>query len=89
MNNKWKRIVGITLATIVLLVLPFAWLFFLPFRMMGNTNGWYMPMMSEGPSMMGFGMMFLVWLLLLGSLVLIGLSIVWLVRELSDQNLKG
>lgn len=77
MNNRWKWVLGVTLATIVLLVLPFAWLFLLPFRMMGNAKEWYMPMMYGGPSMM-----FLVWLILLGSLALIGLSIVWLVKGL-------
>ena len=86
MNNKWKWVLPITLAMVVLLVPPFAWRFFVAYSrygMMGNTNGWYMPMMYGGPAMMGIGMMFLMWLTLLASLVLIGLGIAWLVKELT------
>jgi hypothetical protein len=86
MNNKWKWVLGLTLAMAVLLVPPLAWQFFLPYGMMRNTNEWYMPMMYGAPGMMAFGMMFLMWLILLASLVLIGLGIVWLVKELSAQK---
>ena len=80
MNNKWKWVLGFTLVIVVLLVPPFAWRFFLPYGMMGNTYEWYMPMMNRGLGMMGFGTMFLMWLTLLALLVLIGLGIVWLVK---------
>jgi hypothetical protein len=83
MDNKWKWVLGLTLAMVVLIVPPFAWRFFLSFGMMGTRNEWYMPMMYAGPAMMSFGMMFLMWLILLASLVLIGLGIVWLVKELT------
>jgi hypothetical protein len=86
MNNRWKWVLGLTLAMAVLLVPAFAWRFFLPYGMMGTRNGWYMLMMYRGPDMLAFGTMFLMWLILLTSLVLIGLGIVWLVKELSAQN---
>lgn len=88
MNNKWKWALLITLAMIVLLVPPFAWSFFLAYgryTIMGNTYGWYMymPMIHGSPAMMSLGMIFLMWLTLVASLVLIGLGIAWLVRELT------
>lgn len=86
MNNKWKWILGFTCIMVVLIVPPLAWRFFLPYGMMRNASEWYMPMMYGGPGMMGYGMMFLIWLLLLASLVLIGLGIAWLIRELSVQK---
>jgi hypothetical protein len=89
MKNNWKWALGFTLAIVILLGPLFAWRFFLPYGMMGNTNGWYMPMMYGGPAMMGFGMIFLVWLILLASLVLIGLGIVWLVKELTVPKSYG
>ena len=86
MNNKWKWVLGLTLAMVVLLFPTLAWRFFLPYGMMRNTNEWYTPMMYGAPGMMAFGMMFLMWLILLATLVLIGLGIVWLIKELSAQN---
>jgi uncharacterized membrane protein len=68
---------------VVLLGPLFAWRFFLPYGMMGTTNEWYMPMMYGGPVMMSIGMIFLMWLILLALLVLIGLGIAWLVKELA------
>ena len=85
MNKQWKWVLGIAIAMLVLLVPTFAWRFFLSYGgygMMANTNGWHMPMMYGTPGMMGFGMMFLMWLVLLSMLVLIGLGIIWLVKEL-------
>ena len=84
MNNKWKWTLGITLAVILLLVPLFVQVF-LPggaYRMMNYGYGWHMPMMYGG-GMMGFGMMFLMWLILLGLLILIGLGIAWLVKALT------
>lgn len=86
MNNKWKLVLGLTLAMVVLVFPLFAWRFFLPYGMMGTRNGWYMPMMYRGPEIMTFGMMFLMWLILLASLVLIGLGIVWLVKEIAASK---
>ena len=83
MKNKWKWVLGLTLALTVLIVPPFAWGFFLSNGMTRNTNRWYMPMMYDPPGMMAFGMMFLMWLILLASLILMGLGIVWLAREIS------
>jgi hypothetical protein len=86
MNNQWKWVLGLILALVVLLGPPFAWQFFQPYGMMRNTFDWYMPMMYRGPGMMSFGMMFLMWLISLASLVLIGLGIVWLVKELTPPK---
>ena len=86
MNNKWKWVLGLTLAMIVLIAPPFAWRIFLPYGMMRNTNEWFMPMMYGAPGMMAFGMMFFMSLILLAVFVLIGLGIVWFVKELSAQK---
>jgi hypothetical protein len=86
MNNKWKWVLGLTLATIALIVSPLAWVSFTSYGMMRNTNEWFMPMMYGAPGMMAFGMMLFKWLILLAMLVLIGLGIAWLVKELSAQK---
>ena len=86
MNNKWTWVLGLTLATIALVVSPFAWGFFISYGMMKNANQWFMPMMYGAPGMMAFGMMFLAWLILLAVLVLTGLDIAWFVKELSAQK---
>jgi hypothetical protein len=86
MNNNWKWALGITLAIAVLLVPPLTWRIFFSYggyEMMRNISGWHMPMVYVGPGMMGFGMMFLMWLVLLTFLVLIGLGIAWLVKEVT------
>lgn len=87
MNNEWKWAFGIAVATILLLVPLFTQLF-LPsgaYRMMNYGYSWHMPMMYGG-GMMGFGMMFLMWLILLGLLILIGLGITWLVKVLTAKK---
>ena len=86
MNNKWKGIVGFSLVMVAVLALPFAWRFFLAYEMMGTTNRWYMPIMHGSSGMMAFGMMSLLGLISLGSLILLGLGIVWLIRELATQK---
>ena len=86
MNNKWKWGLGIAVAVIILVVPLFAQIWFLPngaYRMMDYGYSWHMPMIYEAPGMMGFGMMLLVWLILLGLLILIGLGITWLVKMLT------
>ena len=85
MNNKWKRGLGITVAVILLLVPLFAQFLNSGYRMMNYGYGWHMPMMYGG-GMMGFGMMFTVWLILLGLLILIGLGIAWLVKTLTTTK---
>ena len=85
MNNKWKWTLGIVLAVILLLV-PLFIQVFLPsgaYRMMNYD--WHMPMMYGG-WMMGFGMMFMMWLVWLGLLILIGLGIAWLVKTLTAMK---
>ena len=82
MKNTWKWTFGIALAFIVLLIVSFAWRLFLPYGgygMMGYGYGWHMPMMYGGYGMMGFGML-VMWLILLGVLILIGLGITWVYK---------
>ena len=45
-----------------------------------------MPMIYGASEMMAFAMMFLMWLISLASLILIGLGIVRLVKEISAQK---
>jgi len=85
MNNKWKCTLGAALAVILLLVRLFVPLF-LPsgaYRMMNYS--WHMPMMYGG-GMMGFAMMFTMWLIWLSLLILIGLGIAWLVKTLTAMK---
>lgn len=84
MKNKWKWTLGIALAVILLLIPLFVQVFLqIPaYGMMNYGYGWHMPMMYGG-GMMGFGMMFMMWLILLGLLILIGLGIAWLVKSLT------
>ena len=84
MKNKWIWFLGIALAVIAALVMVLG--FFTPYHnylMMGY--GWHMPMMYNGIGMMGVGIIML-WLVGLGLLVLIGLSIAWLVRALAPPK---
>ena len=85
MNNKWKWTLGTALAVILLaLLLLFAQVFFPSgaYRMMNYGYGWQMPMMYGG-GMMGFGMVFLMRLILFGLLILIGMGIAWLIKALT------
>jgi hypothetical protein len=80
MNNKWGLVISVV---VIILVVPLAQTFLSGgYRMMDYRYGWHMPMMY-GVGMMGFGMMFIVWLILLGLLILIGLGIVWLIKTLT------
>ncbi|HEX2697984.1 MAG TPA: hypothetical protein VHM28_09765 [Anaerolineales bacterium] len=88
MESTRKWLVGIAAAVVVLLTLSFGWLMFRPYGgygMMGNNYyGWQMPMMQGGFfGMMNFGMMFFMWLISLGLLILIGLGIAWFVKALN------
>ena len=56
MNNKWKWVLGITLAMIVLLFLLSVWTLFLP---------------HGGYGMMSFGIMFPAWLIMITLLGLV------------------
>ena len=84
MNSKWKWTLGTALAVILLALLLIAQVFFPSgaYRMMNYGYGWQMPMMYGG-GMMGFGMVFLMWLILFGLLILIGMGIAWLVKALT------
>jgi hypothetical protein len=84
-NPKW--VIGISLALIVLLALPFLWRLFIPYSGYGMMRGYGygMPMMSYGFGMMPFGML-VMWLILLGNLALIVLGIAWLVKQLTTKS---
>jgi hypothetical protein len=95
MKNSTKWIIGIVIGLVVLFILPFVWHLVFPAYgyggMMGNYGfSLHMPMMMGGGSGRGgFGMfpfgMFLMWLIPLGFLVLIGLGIAWLVKQLTAK----
>jgi hypothetical protein len=84
-NPKW--IIGISLALLVLLALPFLWRVFMPYSGYGMMRGYGygMPMMNYGFGMMPFGMLFM-WLIPLGILTLVVLGIVWLVKQLTTKS---
>ena len=82
MNNKWKWGLAITVAMIILLFPLFAQFLNGGYWMMNYSYGWHMPMMYGG-GMMGFGIMFIAWLILVGLLILIALGIAWLVKTLT------
>ena len=84
LSPKW--IIGVALVLIVLLAIPFIWWVFMPLGGYGMMRGYGygMPMMYYGFGMMPFAMLFM-WLILLGSLILIVLGIVWLVKQLTTK----
>lgn len=83
MNNKWKWGFVIAIALIILLFLLMTQIILNGgYQMMNYSYSWHMPMIYGG-GMMGFGMMLVVWLILLGLLILIGLGIAWLVKMLT------
>ena len=96
MKLNWKWIFGI-LVLVALFALPFIWQLFLPYGgygMMGRGYGYGMPMtlapgasagVGYGYSMMPFGMLFM-WLIPLGTLILIVLGIAWLVKQLTAKS---
>lgn len=82
MTNTWKWILSIVVSLVVLFALPLVWQWLFPaygYGMMGGY-GWHMPMMGFG--FMPFGMLFM-WLIPLGTLILIILGIAWLVKNLA------
>ena len=70
MNNKWKWVLGVTLAMIVLLSLLSVWTLFLP---------------HGGYGMMSFGIMFPAWLIMIALVVLV-LTMFGIVEEGSHAN---
>jgi hypothetical protein len=81
-----KLVIGISLVLLILFALPFLWRAFIPYSGYGmmRAYGYGMPMMNYGFGMMPFGMLFM-WLIPLGILTLIVLSIVWLVKQLTTK----
>ena len=91
MKLNWKWILGIALILILLIALPFVWRLIMPnsgygMMMQGYGYGYRMPMMGYGYGMMmPFGMLFM-WLIPLGTLILIALGIAWLVKQLTAKQ---
>lgn len=91
MSKAAKWIIGIIIALVVLqFVMPFIWQLIFPgayvgYGMAGRGYGYGMHMPMMGFGFMPFGMLFM-WLIPLGTLILIVLGIVWLVRQLTKQN---
>ncbi len=87
-KTKWLWTLGIALTLIVLFLSPFLLRVLFSegrFGMMGYGYGWHMPMMYAGYGMMGIGMFFM-WLIPFGLLIIIGLGIALLFRQLKPQN---
>ena len=96
MSKTTKWIIGIVIALVVLqFAMPFVW------RLIGPATGAYgysMPMMRGGgyafgggmhSPMMGFGFGgFFMWLLPLGTLILIGLGIAYLWKKLTEKPVQ-
>ena len=91
MSKTTKWIIGIVITLVVLqFAMPFAWSLIYP----ASSAGYGMPMIRGGGygfgggmhSMMGFGFGgFFMWLLPLGTLILILLSIVYLWKKLNEK----
>ncbi|MEW6403075.1 MAG: hypothetical protein AB1649_14850 [Chloroflexota bacterium] len=87
MSNTAKWTIGIVVVLVVLFALPFVWQAVFPTYGYGMMGGGYgrMPMMgNSGYGLMPFGMAFM-WLIPLGLLVLIGLSIAALIKYLTTK----
>ena len=87
MKKNWIWIFGITVTLIVLVALPLIWQLIAPNSGYGMMQGYGygMPMMGYGYGMMPFGMLFM-WLIPLGTLILIVLGIIWLVKQLMTKS---
>ena len=93
MSKTVKWILGIVIALVVLqFAMPFVWQLVFPnayagygMPMMGRGYGMHGPMMGGGGFGFGFFGMLLMWLIPLGTLALIVLGIVWLVKQLTSK----
>ncbi len=91
MSKATKWIIGIVLVLVVLqFAMPFVWHLIFPnayagYGMMGRGYGYGMPMMGYGFGFGFFGMLFM-WLIPLGTLALIVLGVVWLVKQLTTKS---
>jgi hypothetical protein len=88
MNKTMKWVIGSVAVLVILLFLaPFLWQLIFPgayagYGMMGRGYGMHMPMMGFG--FMPFGIFFM-WLIPLGTLILIILGIAWLIKQLTTK----
>lgn len=98
MSKTIKWVIGIAIALVVLqFAMPFVWQLIFPnayagYGVMGRGYGngfgygMHMPMMGYGYDMMNpFGMFFM-WLIPLGTLILIALGVVWLAKQLMAKS---
>ena len=84
MSKTVKWTVGIIVLLVVMFALPFVWRWVFPAYGYGMMGYGRMPMMGGYGGFMPFGMAFM-WLIPLGLLVLIGLSIAALVKYLTTK----
>ena len=93
MKLNWKWATGIVLILAVLFALQFAWQLWMLYSGYGMMGGYSprMPMMSYSYRMtpfhrvLPFGMIFM-WLVPFVELILLGLGIVWLVKQLTSKS---
>lgn len=94
MSKTAKWIIGIVIALLVLqFAMPFVWQLIFPnaytgYGMMGRGYGFGMHMPMMGGFGFGFFGMLLMWLIPLGTLILIVLGIAWLVKQLTSKPLS-
>ena len=86
MNKKWNWVLGLPLAMIVFVVPSVLFGFLISDGMASNTIEWSMPMVDGTPLTTVLGTIFLIWLILAVTLILIGLGIEWLVKENSAHR---
>ncbi len=95
MSKTAKWVIGILVAIVVLqFAAPFLWQLVFPgaytgYGMPGRGGygyGMHMPMMGYGYGAFGFFGMLFMWLIPLGTLALIALGIVWLVKQLTSTK---
>ena len=87
MKLNWKWFLGIVLI-LVLIALPLVWRTFMPIGGYGMMRGYSygMPMMGSYYGMMNpFGMWFL-WLIPLGTFILLGFALGWMANQFTRRQ---
>ena len=82
MKLNWKWLFGIILILILLIAPSFMWHLIMPIYGYGMMGGGY----GYSYRMMPFGMLFM-WLIPPGTLILIGLGVICLVKKINSKSL--